>query len=140
MKKIINGKVYDTDKAEEMGYWEYSNPSDFHHISETLYRKRTGEFFIWGEGGPMTKYARAIEQNSWSGGQRIMPLSLAEAREWAEEHLDGEDYEKIFGDVVEDDTKVLTAFSLTKTVIERIRREAQENGLTMSAVVEKRFA
>lgn len=139
MKKIINGKVYDTDKAEELGIYEYSNPSDFRHISETLYRKRTGEFFIWGAGGPMTKYARAVEQNSWSGGQRIMPMSFAEAREWAEEHLDADDYEKIFGEVVEDDTKVLTAFSLTKTVIDKIKREAAEKGMSMSALIESKF-
>ena len=139
MKKIISGKVYDTDKAEELGIYEYSNPSDFHHISETLYRKRTGEFFIWGAGGPMTKYARAVDQNSWSGGQRIMPLTFKEAREWAEEHLGADEYEAIFGEVVEDDTKVLTAFSLTKTVIDKIKREAAEKGLSMSALVESKF-
>jgi hypothetical protein len=78
---------------------DYGNFSQF---SETLYRKKTGEFFLYGEGGPMTKYAVAEGSNSWRGGSRIMPLSFHEAREWAEEHLSGEEYEAIFGKVVEE--------------------------------------
>jgi hypothetical protein len=140
MKKIINGKVYDTEKAERVGSWSNAGSwRDFQHIEEELYRKITGEYFLHGQGGPMTQYAKAEGQNSWTGGERIMPMTFLEAREWAEEHLDGDEYEGIFGEVAEDDTKVLTAFSLTKTVIEKIKREAAEKGMSMSAVVESRF-
>lgn len=45
MKKIINGRRYDTDRAKEVGYDYYSNPGDFSYWRETLYRKNTGEFF-----------------------------------------------------------------------------------------------
>ena len=38
----------------------------------------------------------------------VIPLSLLTAQEWAEEHLDGEDYERIFGMVEEDKTQIAT--------------------------------
>ena len=41
MKKIINGKKYDTETAEELAYWEnMPNALDFNQYSETLYRKK----------------------------------------------------------------------------------------------------
>ena len=49
MKKIINKKLYDTSTATCIA--EYSGParvSDFSFYRETLYRKRTGEYFIHG--------------------------------------------------------------------------------------------
>ena len=102
MRKIIKGKMYDTETATEVG--SFSNAGsfrDFTHMEETLYRKRNGEFFLFGEGGPMTKYAVTIGQNSWSGGSRITPLTENQAREWAEECLNVDEYISLFGDVDE---------------------------------------
>ncbi len=48
MKKIINGKRYDTETAKLIGSDGYSNPSDFNYWSEDLYQKKTGEFFLYG--------------------------------------------------------------------------------------------
>ena len=102
MKKIINGKKYDTKTAECVAEWHNRHfPSDFDYCSEDLYRKKTGEFFLHGEGGARSKYAQRYGQNSWGGGEDITPLTEAEAREWVEEHCDGDDYEKIFGEVPE---------------------------------------
>ena len=137
MKKIISGRVYDTDTAKELGSWSNAGSwSDFHHMAETLYRKKTGEFFLFGEGGPMTKYAVAVEQNSWRGGSRIMPMSFSEAREWAEEHLDADEYEAIFGAVSEDDSRVQVCYSLSAATVETIKRRATELGISASAYVE----
>lgn len=140
MKKIINGRRYDTETAREMGYASYSNATDFHFWEETLYRKNTGEYFLHGHGGPATKYAEAVGQNSWRGGERIMPMSLEEAKEWAEEHLDGDEYEKIFGTVEEDTTKKTVAFSLTQSAIEKIARLAAEYKCSKSEVIERLVA
>lgn len=137
MKKIINGKRYDTNTAKELGYDSYSNRSDFSYWCETLYRKTTGEFFLHGEGGPNSRYAESVGLNSWTGGERIMPMSLEEAQKWAEEHLDGDEYEKIFGIVEETAEKRTVTFSLTETAIEKIARLAAENGCTKSEVIEK---
>lgn len=138
MKKIINGKVYDTETAKELGSW--SNMADygnFSQFSETLYRKKTGEFFLHGEGGPMTKYAVAEGTNSWRGGERIMPLSFLEAREWAEDHLDGEEYEEIFGAVAEDTSRIQVCYSLSADTVETIKRRAAELEITASAYIDR---
>ncbi len=138
MKKIINGKVYDTETAKELGIW--SNMSDygnFAQFSETLYRKKTGEFFLHGEGGPMTKYAVAEGSNSWRGGERIMPLSFGGARKWAEEHLDGSEYESIFGAVAEDTSRIQACYSLSADTVETIKRRAAELGISASAYIDR---
>ena len=79
MEAVIGGKLFDTEKAEEIGY--YSNNlgnSDFRNISEGLYKTKNGAFFLSGYGEPMTKYARK-EGNMTYGSKRITPLSNAEA-------------------------------------------------------------
>lgn len=136
MKKIINGKVYDTEKAKAVGAWSNGGTwRDFDHREETLYRKKTGEFFLHGEGGPATNYAERID-NAWSSGERIMPMSFAEARAWAEEHLDGDEFENIFGAVTEDESRVQVCYSLSAAAVETIKRRAAEAGISASAYIE----
>ena len=102
MKKIINGKKYDTETAKQLGtYANYGSWRDFSHYEETLYRKKTGEYFLHGKGGAMTHYAVSESQNSWTGGEKIIPLTEAEARAWSENNLTCEAYESIFGEVEE---------------------------------------
>lgn len=137
MKKIINGKVYDTDKARRLGVDSYSDSRDFHHWSEVLYQKRTGEFFLYGEGGPMTKYAVSISNNSWSGGEKIIPLEPDAARKWAEEHLDADEYEQIFGLPDEDAAPVLISAQLPAELIARARQRAAEDGTSLTSIIEQ---
>ena len=100
MKKILGGKKYDTETARMVG--TYGNGSSgFGACSETLYRKRTGEFFLYGEGGPMSKYGVAYGDNEWGYGEEIRPLTVDEAKAWAEKHLDADEYEEVFGEVEE---------------------------------------
>lgn len=139
MKKIIEGKMYDTETAKEMGSDSYLYPRDFKHWVETLYKKRTGEFFLHGIGGPASKYAESCGQNQWSGGQKIIPLSYEAARSWAEEHLDADDYQEIFGAVSEGDERTTLSISLDAATADRIRREAQERGMTVSALIASKF-
>ncbi|MBQ6343937.1 MAG: hypothetical protein IJI41_12490 [Anaerolineaceae bacterium] len=60
--------------------------------------KKNGEFFLYGEGGPLSKYQKQVGMNEWSGGEVIIPMTIEDARDWAEEHLDADDYVKVFGD------------------------------------------
>lgn len=137
MKKIINGKVYDTGKAKELASDSYSNSRDFRHWSEVLYQKRTGEFFLHGEGGPMSRYAERVEQNSWSGGEQIIPLTYDSARQWAEEHLSGDEYEEIFGEVSEDAEDVQLSFRVSAATDAKLRRIAGEQGISITAALER---
>lgn len=139
MKKIINGKLYNTETAKELGGWaDYGSWRDFQHIEETLYRKKTGEYFLFGEGGPATKYAEAEGQNSWTGGRRIMPMTYDEAREWAEKHLEADEYEAIFGEIVEDDGagKQVVSISVSPAKWEAAKRKAAQMGVGISEYIE----
>ena len=136
MKRIINGKRYDTDKAECLANASYSNRRDFSYWSEDLYRKRTGEYFLYGEGGPASRYAVTAGQNVWSGGEKIIPISEDTAREWAEKYLDADEYEKIFGTTGEDEEKKTVSFSLKIKTIQKIKSEAVKKGIPMSEYID----
>lgn len=132
MKKIIDGRRYDTSSAKEMASDSYMTPRDFHYWRETLYRKMSGEYFLHGVGGPASKYAVSTGQNQWSSGEKIIPLSLEAAQKWAEEHLDGDEYEEIFGIVDEADKKRTVCLSLSESVIEIIKRNSVAENKSMS--------
>lgn len=141
MKKIISNKRYDTKTAREIGADSYNgSTSDFAYWRETLYCKRTGEYFIYGEGGPASKYAEPVGQNEWCGGERIIPMSYENARAWAERHLDADDYEKEFGEVAEDDSTETVTISLPASTITKIRRKAQEAGTSVSGIIGEMLA
>ena len=140
MKKIIKGRKYDTATAREVG--TYSNAGgwrDFSHFEETLFCKRTGEYFLFGEGGPMTKYRESTGQNQWSGGSKIVPMDYDDAQEWAEKNLTAEAYEAEFGEVEEDDSRAALTITLPSTMIDALKREAVERHLTLSAWIEKKL-
>ena len=101
MKKIINGKKYDTETAKLIGADSYGgSKSDFNYWEEALYKKVTGEFFLYGEGGAKSKYGIPIG-DMWGYGEKIIPLTLSEAKAWAEEHMSVDNYESVFGIVEE---------------------------------------
>ena len=136
MKKIIKGRLYDTTTAKELGWWEnIQDVRNFSHFSETLYRKRTGEFFLYGKGGPSTKYSQRVDQNCWSGGEDIFPVSAENARSWAEEHLDADDYEKIFGPVSEDEEDILITFKASAAQDRKLADVAAERGTSKSELL-----
>lgn len=138
MKKIIEGKVYDTEKAKKVASWysDYSR-NDFHYYEEELYKKKTGEFFLYGEGNAASPYSRSCGQNEWCGGEKIVPLTFKEAQEWAEKHLDGDDYCDIFGEPDEDAEDVTLGIAVSAEAAAKLRRAAAENGISQRAQLER---
>lgn len=101
MKQIINGKKYNTETAAELAnHNEYYGSGDFRSMNETLYRKKTGEFFLAGCGGPMTRYAESMG-HGWISGEKIIPLTVNEAKKWTEQYCSCDEYEAIFGEAEE---------------------------------------
>lgn len=102
MKKIINGKIYNTETAEYIACFDNGLPhNDFNYYYEELYRKKTGEFFLSGEGGASSPYCEYLG-DGWRGyGYDIVPLELYEAKEWAERHVSADRYIEIFGEAEE---------------------------------------
>lgn len=103
MKKIIDGRRYDTETATLIDDTESGcGRSDFHYFRESLYRTKSGAFFLAGEGGPLSHYSQPVDQNSWSGGSRIRPLEHGEALAWLERHSTAETIEEIFKEEILD--------------------------------------
>ena len=102
MKRIINGKMYNTETANRIAAYDNGCPhNDFNYYREELYLKRTGEFFLYGEGGPATIYCNVYDDGCTGFGWDIIPLELHEAKSWCERHLSADRYVEIFGEVEE---------------------------------------
>lgn len=87
MKQVINGKMYNTETATRIYGQKDTNPNLTRW--ETLYRKRTGEFFI-------------VNWTRWEREKDVIePATEATAREWLAANADGDIYEEIFGAVEE---------------------------------------
>ena len=110
MKKIIKNTLCNTETAKLLGSFENGErPGDIGYIREVLYRTKSGAYFLHAEGGAGTRYAQQTEPNHWRSGERITLLDLESAQKWAEEHLDGDEYIKAFGEPEERTTIMISA-------------------------------
>ena len=75
--------MYNTDTATEVCYGFFGN---FGCKEVTLYKKENGEFF---------------EHHKLDGREWIVPVDESEAKRFAEEQMDGDEYEEFFGSVEE---------------------------------------
>ena len=140
MKKVINKRMYNTETAHFLGSWcNTEDIRDFSYVEEHLYRKRNGEFFLCGEGGPNSKYATNSGSNFFKSGRDITPMTFSEAQDWAEEHLAADTYEDIFGEVSEDGDRITIALSLPAGIVEAIRRAASQENMSLSVYIEKKL-
>lgn len=137
MKKIIGGKRYNTETAKYIGSGSPDcGVNDFEYFEESLYQKKTGEFFLHGEGGPASKYA--IEAyGSMRGSEKIIPISLKEARAWGEKYLSTDEYEEVFE--VEEEDSVLFSVLLPETLYAELKAEAEKKDVSMKEIMIERL-
>lgn len=134
MKKIINGKRYDTDTAEFIGKWEnIYNSADLQYECEELYRKKTGEFFMYGEGGPASSFAVQTGTTSWSGSCKITPITEDEAKKWVEENLDGDTYENLFE--IEEEDNIAFSLLIPENLYNKLKDESEKTGESMKDII-----
>lgn len=107
MNKLIRGKRYNTETARRVGA----------HGAEELYTKRSGEFFL------------AMQDE-------IRPITPEEAAEWGEKYLSPEEYKEIFA-AADDSSKGRLGIMLPPSMIEKLRRKAQEHRISTSEYLEK---
>lgn len=141
MNKVIRGKRYNTESAKLVGTWEANEPenSDFWE-KEELYQKRSGEFFLIGQGGAQTQYARFSMGGESKPGIELRPIEPEEASDWAEEHLTADEYEALFGPVAEDGSRGRITLTLLNSTIDTVRREAQRRKMNFNEYLEKLIA
>lgn len=136
MKKVIKGHVYDTDKATQIAYWDNTYPTnDLNFCKETLYRTKSGLYFVHGEGGALSRYAEPCDGNGWQSGELIRPISVSDARAWAEEHMDGDAYIAAFGDPDSEDVHMISA-NISEGAYRKLRDAATEKDMSMAALIE----
>lgn len=102
MKKVIDGKVYNTETATKVAEWDngiFGN--DFRSCSEELYKTKKGAWFIFGKGGAMSKYSES-HGNSTSGSSTIFTVTEDEAFAWLENYNEMDAIEEYFADRIEE--------------------------------------
>ena len=97
-------------KGKMEGPHGYNTRSDFGYFSEDLYKTKAGKFFSARRGARQQPLRKPRICAGW--GEKIIPLTIAEAQEWAEENLDGDEYSEIFGEP-EEAAENKTALNIT---------------------------
>lgn len=72
----INGVVYDTKQASIDKQFTFGKPGDPNGYEETLYITDKGDYFIYTNGGPQSKYTR----------ENIIPISREQVKDWILSH------------------------------------------------------
>ena len=102
MKKVIDGKMYNTETAEQLGeYWNGLGHSDFNRCYEVLFKTKKGNYFLYGEGGAASKYAKYAGRYA-SEGSDVIECSPEEAMEWLSDNNFPSVVEKEFSDLIEE--------------------------------------
>lgn len=97
MRRIINGKVYDTATATLVGDYQHLDCRDWEYEREELYIKSTGEWFLYCEGGPNSRYGERCGANRRCSGEVIKPFAKGQARKWLEDNNYIDKYIEYFG-------------------------------------------
>ncbi|MGE5631403.1 MAG: ribbon-helix-helix domain-containing protein [Caulobacteraceae bacterium] len=143
MRKIINGRTYNTATSKLIGEWSngcYTN--DYNYCSEDLYKNTKGAYFLHYDGGAMSKYRKYSGPNSWGGDTGITPLTYDEAKEWAEKHLASDEYIAEFGtpdDAAPSDlaTRERVNLTLDSDIMAKLRKLSADTGVPMARMVDK---
>lgn len=86
MKRIIEGKTYNTDTAQYICDLDCrANRGDFGWHDTKLYRSPKGQFFIAGKGGAMSMWSQPVGTNCRGGGSGIRLVDEGAARRIMEE-------------------------------------------------------
>lgn len=102
MRRVVDGRMYDTEMAERVCGIDIGSRSDFRYEDTTLYRTKKGAFFLAGEGGPLSRWGRRVDGGK-AGGKGILPVDTAIALAFAEEaELDADRFTEFFGDLIID--------------------------------------
>lgn len=134
MRKIIGGKRYNTGTAEYLATVKSSCvPGEPHYWEEKLYRKQTGEYFLHGRGGKLSRYSEMTADNEWIGSGKIIPLSDEAARAWAEEHLEEEERERVLR--IDEGRSTTLSIYILESIADEARERAEERGWPISRLV-----
>lgn len=130
MKKVIDGKQYNTQTAKELGKYENMKGRQAPaYYCETLYLTRSGKYFLHGIGGSRSFYRTVREE--------IQPMFPQDAAAWAEEHLKPSEYAALFEDTGAEDEKKMLVVQVSAACKNKLQRIKETTGKTFGEIVEE---
>lgn len=97
-KKIINGRMYNTDTTEVLGSWDNGYPVGILVLKNKHFikRKQVNILFM------LMVAAQSNFGDCYGGhdcsGEKFIPMSVEQAQQWSEEYLTVEKYVEIWGE------------------------------------------
>lgn len=76
MKRVYNGKIFDTEKSTKLCELSMGSIEDFNFIGCKLYvSPRSHTFFLAGKGGPMSIFSKTNPDGTTYGTEGIIPIT-----------------------------------------------------------------
>ncbi len=130
MEVIHKRKLYNTDKAEKIieikkSFGKYGENPD-NDWTETLYRKRNLEYFVYGDGGKNTPYNT---HNDILNFHFFDVNNYTQAQLWVHDNCP-EIYDELFSDNPKD--RIITTMALSKKAVRNLKRYTSETGISAS--------
>lgn len=136
MKKVINGRVYDTDTARLVCEWDNGEmPSGLAYVYHGLYRKKTGEFFLHICGGAASNWAKPTETGGTRWAEHVVLATYDEARALVEAHGTADEYEALFGLCEDESDVIVTVRGVSAKAKTLLDREAARTGRTLGEIL-----
>jgi len=128
MKQIVDGRLYNTDTAKELGFYKVTQ-YDLSIYSGWLYITAAGKYFIY-------EYVQESATLDTIKHRLLVPLTPIEARVWAEQKLSVEDYTLAFGEPEEasEDSRLLIV-SLPNQIMDRLDGICSRTGIPLRDVL-----
>ncbi len=138
MKKILNGKLYDTDTARLIADVPHTNITGSEGACEQrLYLKKNGEFFLWLSGARSEIVSNMALDNGVHDRERhFYPISYEQARKWAESEMSADEWLELF-EPEEDDSTSQLALRISTTAYNKLKRAAQVEGKSLRQKIEE---
>ena len=135
MQRRIKTQMYDTNTARLIG--EYINHINDETVHETLYKKRTGEYFLHIK-------PKKSDNNVFSIQESIQPISYAKAKEWfkkankTDKDLATDNvYNYEFGIPAKSEEREMTTIKLSRLAKRKLERMSIKQGISQSEIIEK---
>lgn len=131
IRKKINGVTYDTEKSEYIGCYATRGYYDYPkgEYCQDLYKTDEGDFFL-----VHIECAENYYDQKPVYTYDIIPLVPDEAEDWVMEHLDGEDYESLYGAVTEDNSVLHVCIAISTETDDAIREYAKGNNINIKDI------
>jgi hypothetical protein len=127
MRTVIKNKVYDTTTAAWIADYTHSG------VTETLYRKKTGEYFAHF----FNERAEDTDKAGWRGKEKVVPYDFDTARAWGELRLDKARYKELFGGDTGESGSTVVSIRVSRATLAKMRKAQSETGESIGQIFDR---